>query len=70
MLTGGEIDHIHGPSPTPLLFNIYMKPLDEVIHHFLVWYYQYGDDIHLYIPILHCGNEAIEVQAQCGGCLC
>lgn len=65
-----QIDHIHSLLPTSLLFNIYMKPLGEVIHQFRVWYYLYGDDTHLYIPILCCTSEAFEVHAQCEGCLC
>lgn len=47
------------------MFNIYLKPLDKVIHHFRAWYHQYTDNTQLYISTPDCINEFFDVLTQC-----
>lgn len=48
-----------------LLFNIYMKPLDEVISWFRVRYHQYADSNQLYTSAPSCQNDATDILPEC-----
>lgn len=69
----GGRDCICGPSRvgclrachfSPILFNIYLKALDEVIHQFEVQYHHYADGTQLYISILSDIGEAVNALIQ------
>lgn len=48
-----------------LLFNIYMKPLDELIHHHGMRYHQYIEDSQLYISASGKFSNAVDALSQC-----
>uniref|UniRef100_A0A8D2J9T3 Reverse transcriptase domain-containing protein n=1 Tax=Varanus komodoensis TaxID=61221 RepID=A0A8D2J9T3_VARKO len=50
---------------SPLLFNIYMKPLGEVIRRFGLWDHQYADDTQLHLSFSTNPGEAVTVLNQC-----
>uniref|UniRef100_A0A8C6Y7A4 Reverse transcriptase domain-containing protein n=1 Tax=Naja naja TaxID=35670 RepID=A0A8C6Y7A4_NAJNA len=50
---------------SPLLFNIYMKPLGEIIHGFGVRYHQYADDTQLFICTPNQISDALSVMSRC-----
>ena len=50
---------------SPMLFNIYMKPLGEVIRGFGVRCHQYADDTQLYLSFPPDSEEAVEVLDRC-----
>ncbi|KAF7250970.1 Interleukin-1 receptor accessory protein-like 1, partial [Varanus komodoensis] len=49
----------------PLLFNIYMKPLGEVIRRCGLWNHQYTDDTQLYLSFSTNPGEAVAVLNWC-----
>ena len=75
MLIGSEKSHsrplpcgvLQGLVLSPLLFNIYMKPLGEIIHHHRMRYHQYADDIQLYITIPGKVSDTVTALSQCLG---
>uniref|UniRef100_A0A8D2KSV3 Reverse transcriptase domain-containing protein n=1 Tax=Varanus komodoensis TaxID=61221 RepID=A0A8D2KSV3_VARKO len=50
---------------SPLLFNIYMKPLGEVIRRCGLRNHQYADDTHLYLSFSTNPGEAVAVLNRC-----
>ncbi|KAF7247854.1 ATP-binding cassette sub-family A member 13 [Varanus komodoensis] len=46
-------------------FNIYMKPLGEVIRRFGLWSHQYADDTQLYLSFTSNPGETVAVLNQC-----
>lgn len=50
---------------SPLLFNIYMKVLGEVICHFEVQYHYYVDETQLCILIPKSLHNSVKVLGQC-----
>ncbi|KAF7253476.1 RNA-directed DNA polymerase from mobile element jockey [Varanus komodoensis] len=50
---------------SPLLFNIYMKPLREVIRRCGLWNHQYADDTQLYLSFSTNPGEAVAVLNWC-----
>ncbi|KAF7246443.1 Protein NEL [Varanus komodoensis] len=50
---------------SPLLFNIYMKPLGEVIRRCGLWNHQYTDDTQLYLSFSTNPGEAVAVLNWC-----
>uniref|UniRef100_A0A803TEJ9 Reverse transcriptase domain-containing protein n=1 Tax=Anolis carolinensis TaxID=28377 RepID=A0A803TEJ9_ANOCA len=50
---------------SPMLFNIYMKPLGEVIRSFGVWYHLYADDTQFYYSFPPKSKEAPPILDQC-----
>ncbi|KAF7253219.1 hypothetical protein EYD10_00056 [Varanus komodoensis] len=50
---------------SPLLFNIDMKPLGEVIRRFELWCHQYADDTQLYLSFTSTPGEVVAVLSQC-----
>ncbi|KAF7247451.1 B-cell linker protein [Varanus komodoensis] len=50
---------------SPLLFNIYMKPLGEVIRRCALWNHQYADDTQLYLSFSTNPGEAVAVLNRC-----
>uniref|UniRef100_A0A8C6VC15 Reverse transcriptase domain-containing protein n=1 Tax=Naja naja TaxID=35670 RepID=A0A8C6VC15_NAJNA len=50
---------------SPILFNIYMKPLGEIIRGFGVKYHQYADDTQLYISTPGHISDALSVMSRC-----
>ncbi|KAF7234890.1 Vomeronasal type-2 receptor 26 [Varanus komodoensis] len=50
---------------SPLLFNIYMKQLGEVIRRCGLWNHQYADDTQLYLSFSTNPSEAVAVLNQC-----
>ncbi|KAF7252305.1 hypothetical protein EYD10_02240, partial [Varanus komodoensis] len=50
---------------SPLLFNIYMKPLGEVIQRCGLWNHQYADDTQLYLSFSTNPGEAVAVLNRC-----
>ena len=52
---------------SPMLFNMYMKPLGAVIRSFGVRCHQYADDTQLYFSFSSSSGEAVEVLNRCLG---
>uniref|UniRef100_A0A670Y821 Phosphoinositide-3-kinase adaptor protein 1 n=1 Tax=Pseudonaja textilis TaxID=8673 RepID=A0A670Y821_PSETE len=50
---------------SPLLFNIYMKPLGKIIHHHGLKYHQYADDTQLYVLAHGELSVAVSSLSQC-----
>uniref|UniRef100_A0A8D2Q0S4 Reverse transcriptase domain-containing protein n=1 Tax=Varanus komodoensis TaxID=61221 RepID=A0A8D2Q0S4_VARKO len=50
---------------SPLLFNIYMKPLGEVIRRCGLWNHRYADDTQLYLSFSTNPGEAVAVLNWC-----
>ncbi|KAF7238921.1 Short transient receptor potential channel 4-associated protein, partial [Varanus komodoensis] len=50
---------------SPLLFNVYMKPLGEVIRRCWLWNHQYADDTQLYLSFSTNPGEAVAVLNRC-----
>lgn len=50
---------------SPLLFNIYMKQLGEIIRHHGMRYHQYADDTQLYISIPGEVSDAVTTLSWC-----
>ncbi|XP_061463050.1 uncharacterized protein LOC133375459 [Rhineura floridana] len=50
---------------SPMLFNIYMKPLGAVIRSFGVHCHQYADDTQLYFSFSSSSGEAVDVLNSC-----
>ena len=48
-----------------MLFNIYVKPLGEVLRGFGAKCHQYADDTQLYFPVTTESGEAVQVLDQC-----
>ena len=56
---------LQGSVLSPMLFNIYMKPLGAVIWSFGVHCHQYADDTQLYFSFSSSSGEAVDVLNPC-----
>ena len=56
-----------GSSISPMLFSIYVKPLEEGIRRSGVRYHQYGDDMQLYFSFSTSAVDAIQTLKHCLG---
>ena len=59
------VESLRGSVLSPMLFNIYLKPLGEVIRSCGVRCHQYADDTQLYYSFPPNSKEAVSVLNQC-----
>lgn len=56
---------LQGQVFSPLLFNIYIRSLGELIHHHGMRYHHHADDIQQYISVPGKLRDAVDVLAWC-----